>query len=447
MSKEQIKQYIYIVQASNEATRCKIGKTKDLDRRLKEYNNMTGKSKDVIYQYLFACEVKDMTQVEKDIKEQYADFREDKSTEMYIINASMFKKYVQFIKSHPLFVAEIFIKTEDKPEVKVKIVKRTTPSLKEQGLSRKDVMQRAQKAEDDEFYTRYEDVEKELSMYDKSIWKDKVVLCNCDDAVDEDERKTSKFALYFLKNFKELDLKKLICIHYGGGTDIFSQGTKGYVYIYIFTKEGFKGTKEYPKNFTGSFDDPLSLKILNEEADIVCTNPPFSKAVDYWKILIRSGKKFIIISNISNAKNQPFMSYFKENKVWAGYNGVDKFENPKRQPVDAPGHWYTNIPINNRPKYKLLKIMPLKEIPEKIPEKIVKGKTIKEKMIKEYDDKGILIVTESYIPSDYKEPFAVSVRQILNGLLEKGYKYVQDKEYVPYIKGKRKFGRILVQKI
>ena len=46
------KQYIYIVQASLEPAKCKIGKTNDLERRLKEYNNMTGKSKDNVYQYL-----------------------------------------------------------------------------------------------------------------------------------------------------------------------------------------------------------------------------------------------------------------------------------------------------------------------------------------------------------------------------------------------------------
>ncbi|MDR0569246.1 MAG: GIY-YIG nuclease family protein, partial [Spirochaetaceae bacterium] len=37
------KQYIYIVQASKETSRCKIGKTNDLERRLKEYNSITGK--------------------------------------------------------------------------------------------------------------------------------------------------------------------------------------------------------------------------------------------------------------------------------------------------------------------------------------------------------------------------------------------------------------------
>jgi hypothetical protein len=120
-------------------------------------------------------------------------------------------------------------------------------------------------------------------MYDKKIWKNKVVFCNCDDAVGKDERNTSAFALYFLRNFKELKLKKLICTHYASKVDLFNEGGNGY----IFTKDGFSevGTKEYPKGYDGSFDHPLSLKILNEEADIVCTNPPFSRGIDYWKIV------------------------------------------------------------------------------------------------------------------------------------------------------------------
>jgi hypothetical protein len=109
------------------------------------------------------------------------------------------------------------------------------------------------------------------------------VFCNCDDPVDtKDNRRTSAFSLYFLQNFKELKLKKLICTHYGESkVDLFQQGKKGRIYIYIFTKDGFEEIKETPKNYTGSFDDPLSLKILNEDADIVCTNPPFSRAKDF----------------------------------------------------------------------------------------------------------------------------------------------------------------------
>ena len=227
-------------------------------------------------------------------------------------------------------------------------------------------------------------------------------------------------------------MKKLICIHYGGGIDLFYQGTKGYIYIYIYTKNGLEGVKEYPKNYDGSFDHPYSLKILNEEADIVCTNPPFSRAIDYWEMIIKSGKKFIIISNITNVKNDVYIPYFKDNKVWAGYNEVDWFENPKRELTRAAGFWYTNIPIKDRPRYKQLKIVPLKDIPEKY---------------KKYDDTGTLLADNCYIPNNYKHPFAVSVRSILNGILEKGYKIVQEKQYRPYINGKEIFARVLVEKV
>ena len=420
------KQYIYIIQSSESTSRCKIGKTNDPERRLKEYNNMTGKSKDVIYQYLFSCEVKDMAIVENDIKSQFITLREEKSKEIYFFNTYWFNEYVRFIKSHKLFVNEIYIKTDEKKQI-VKIVKKTTPSLEDRGLTKKDVMQKAQKVNNDEFYTRYEDIEKELCRYPRSIWKNKIVFCNCDDPVDDNEKNTSAFPLYFIKNFKDLELKKLICTHYSGPVDLFNQGTKGY----IFSKDGFQELKTYPFNYSGSFDDPLSLKILKEEADIVCTNPPFSRAVEYWEVIIKSGKKFIIISNISNPITPAFIHYFKDKKVWAGYNRIDNYLNPKRELVEASGHWYTNIPIKNRPKYKHLKIVPLKDIPEKY---------------KKYDDSNMLIVDNCYIPENYKKSFAVSTRPILNGLLEKGFEIISEKQYFPYVNEKKCFGRVLVQK-
>jgi len=76
--------------------------------------------------------------------------------------------------------------------------------------------------------------------------------------------------------------------------------------------------------------------------------------------------------------------------------------------------------------------MPLKEIPKKD---------------KKYDDSKILLVDNCYIPNDYKKPFGVSARSILNGLLEKGYKIIEDKQYISYINSKKQFSRVLVQKI
>jgi hypothetical protein len=392
---------------------------------------MTGKSKDNVYQYLFTCQVSDMSVVEKDITKQFQADRETKSKEIYFYNSIKFENYVNFIKKHKFFVKEIFIKSEEKKE-EVKIVKKTTPSLEERGLSFQGVMERAKRVKYDEFYTRYEDVEKEVSMYDKEIWKDKVVFCNCDDAIDnENDKRSSAFAWYFYTNFKELGLKKLICTHYAGKVDLFNQGSKAFIAYITVTTDGETLNKEFPKNYDGSFDHPISLKILKEEADIVCTNPPFSRMQEYWKIAVESGKKFLIISNVTNVKNDAYIPYFIKNQVWAGYNEVYWFLNPKRELTRAAGFWFTNFTVRDRPKYRNLKIIPLKEIPEK--------------HIK-YDDAKTLIVDESYIPRNYKKPFAVSVNPILNGLLEKGYKIVQEKQYRPYINGKEVFARVLVQK-
>ena len=301
-------------------------------------------------------------------------------------------------------------------------------SLQERNVTRKDIMQTAQKTQNDEFYTRYEDIEKEISMYDTHIWKDKVVLCNCNDSIGpktDTERKSSAFALFFIKNFIKLQLKKLICIHYTGGLDLFGAGARAY----IFTKDGFEEKKDYPKNFTGSFDDPLSVKILREESDIVCTNPPFSKAAAFWKLMVESGKKFLIISNSANAVTPVFIPYIRKGLVWTGYNRVDWYLDPKRQPVEAPGYWYTNLRRKNR--YNKTRIVKLKDIPANC---------------KCFDDNGTLCVDRCWIPSDYKKPFAVSVYPILKGILELGYEIVLDNQYFPYKDGKRKFGRCLIQK-
>lgn len=422
------KEYIYIVQSSLEPAKCKIGRTDNLERRLKEYNSTTGQSKDNIYKYLFSCKVKDMKQVEQDIKNQFPTMREERSREIYFYNSSLFNDYVSFIRGHKLFVEEVFIKEPDKKTI-VKIVKKHTPTLAERGMTKNDVLQKAKRKNNDEFYTRYEDVQKEIEMYPLETWKNKCVFCNCDDAVGETrtEKDSSAFALYFIRNFVRLGLKKLICTHYSGPVDLFSAGTKGY----IFTKKGFKEMMKLPKGYTGDFMEKESLQILNEEADIVCTNPPFSLAIPFWNIVINSGKKFLIISNISNVVTRAYVNFFKTKKAWAGYNRVDWYLNEKKQLVDAAGHWYTNIPIEDRPKYKHLKIMPLADIPEQY---------------KEIDDNGYLVVDNCYIPSDYDKPFAVSARPVLNGILEKGYKIIYGIEYKPCINGRKKFSRVLIQK-
>ena len=431
------KRYVYIGRYKlDDPTKCKIGIAQDLQQRLSQYNSATGISKSNPFAYIFTCEVKNASQVENDIKNQFSYVKENPNSgnEIYFYNPQLFPMYVNFIKSHILFVKELsFVPQVKERPVKIKIVRKVGKSLVERGLTKESIMKKARKADNDEFYTRLEDVEKELNMYPVETWRDKVVFCNCDDAVDNDRNKTSAFALYFLQNFQRLGLKKLICTHYSGGLNLFNAEPRGY----IFEKDGFKNINDYellkrhPRGYTGSFDEPISKEILEKEADIVCTNPPFSRAIEYWDLVVNSGKKFIIISNFTNTITTAFIPYFKNRKAWAGYNRVDWFLNPKKEKVCASGHWYCNIIINDRPRYKNMKFMPLSDIPKKY---------------KSYDDNKMLLVDNNYVPNDYKGQFAVSAYPILSGVLEKGFSIVKDKQYIPYKNGKAAFARTIIKK-
>ena len=93
-----------------------------------------------------------------------------------------------------------------------------------------ELLQKAKKSKNDEFYTQLSDIERELQYY-KSHFRDKIVYCNCDDP------KTSNFFRYFISNFKTLGLKKLIAACYKEpSSDLFStkENEKGFLYISKF---------------------------------------------------------------------------------------------------------------------------------------------------------------------------------------------------------------------
>ena len=76
---------------------------------------------------------------------------------------------------------------------------------------------KAKKDKNDEFYTQLSDIENELRHY-KNHFKNKVVLCNCDDP------RVSNFFRYFAHNFEHLGLKKLITTCYKNqDMDLFTQ--------------------------------------------------------------------------------------------------------------------------------------------------------------------------------------------------------------------------------
>ena len=77
---------------------------------------------------------------------------------------------------------------------------------------------KAKKAKNDEFYTQYHDIEKEIQAYldyNPQVFKDKTVLLPCDDP------EWSNFTKYFAQNFERFGLKKLISTSYAAESSVF----------------------------------------------------------------------------------------------------------------------------------------------------------------------------------------------------------------------------------
>ncbi len=197
----------------------------------------------------------------------------------------------------------------------------------------------AMKAKKDEFYTQLSDIENELRHYTQHF-KEKTVLCNCDDPYE------SNFFKYFALNFNALGLKKLICTCYNGSPisqlelpfdnmmnengeiekvayvleltevkDLTGDGATGLEDVRLFLK------KNPPLRLSGNGDFRSAECIaLLKEADIVVTNPPFSLFREYVAQLIEYDKKFLIIGNQNAITYKELFPLIKDNKMWLGFH-------------------------------------------------------------------------------------------------------------------------------
>lgn len=143
----------------------------------------------------------------------------------------------------------------------------------------------AKKAKYDEFYTRFVDVQEELANY-KQHFKNKIILCNCDNPTQ------SAFWKYFHINFKALGLKKLISTYYDNTEIVYKTEYMG------GHDNNIKFGVKTPLKGNGDFRSLECLNIL-DEADIVVTNPPFSLAREFIDCLVKHQKKFLIVGNLT----------------------------------------------------------------------------------------------------------------------------------------------------
>lgn len=253
-------------------------------------------------------------------------------------------------------------------------------------------LQSAQKARKDEFYTGLVDVSAELKYHRKSF-KDKVVLCNCDDPFE------SNFFKYFALNFNKLGLKKLIATCYKGSPVVATQlsffdGMEASVelnkeankkaYKIVITevpdvngdgaiditdvewliKNGNNVLTELEGD--GDFRSDECVELM-KEADIVCTNPPFSLFREFVALLEELHKQYLIIGNVNAITYKEFFPLIKDGKVWMGasiHSGDREFRVPDDYPLNAAGcrvdengvkyirvkgvRWWTNMDYRKR---------------------------------------------------------------------------------------------------
>jgi hypothetical protein len=222
----------------------------------------------------------------------------------------------------------------------------------------------AKATKQDEFYTQLSDIEKELVHYQKHF-KNKTVLCNCDDP------RISNFFKYFINNFEKLGLRKVITTCYKNDQpDLWSQSKspKGIYFEYSGEQKKSRlpdATKIKPRELKGD-GDFRSEECVNllKQADIVVTNPPFSLFREYVTQLVGSGKKFLIIGNHNAITYKEIFTLLKGNKIWLGYSHPVAFMVPGHYEMrevrswkDEQGNnwrslgnacWFTNLDIAKR---------------------------------------------------------------------------------------------------
>lgn len=305
----------------------------------------------------------------------------------------------------------------------------------------------AKRAKNDEFYTQYADIEKEITAYlefNPDVFRGKTLLLPCDDP------EWSNFTKYFAQKFEALGLKKLISTSYAVESKKYKSGyqptlfetrapyydevktrTKGKIFTLTHDKTGDHKVNvddlewDY-LNGDGDFRSD-EIKALRNEADIIITNPPFSLFREFLAWIIEAEKQFLIIGNINAITYKEVFPLIKNDKMWTGIrfnkrlNGknmtflvpddynlsgteVEINSDGKKMISVAGTGWFTNLEHGRR--HQPLPLMTTAENLKYSKHKEIKGK----KSYDRYDNYDAIEVpfTDS-IPSDYDGVMGVPI--------------------------------------
>lgn len=275
----------------------------------------------------------------------------------------------------------------------------------------------AKHSKQDEFYTKWVDIEKEINAYvdyNTDVFRGKTILLPCDDP------EWSNFTKFFTLHFQDYGIKKLISTSYAPESngkifilDNTCENNNSHIDIENITWEYLQGDGNFRSD---------EIKALRDEADIVITNPPFSLFREFMAWLLEGKVKFLVMGNMNAIVYKEIFPQFKANKLWYGatiHSGGTEFRvpdscalNATESRVDTDGNkyvtlgiirWFTNIQHGKTPKPLQLMTMG---------ENLQSNKRIinNPNSYKTYDNyDAIEVPVVSGIPSDYKGIMGVPI--------------------------------------
>lgn len=363
----------------------------------------------------------------------------------------------------------------------------------------------AKNAKNDEFYTQYQDIEKEVNAYleyNPEVFKGKTVLLPCDDP------EWSNFTRYFAQNFERLELKKLISTSYAIESKKFKSDWEPTLFETENPKYNADKSRvcgkifilDHDTNANGRIDiDDLQWQYLDgdgdfrstevtalrNEADVIVTNPPFSLFREFLAWIVEAEKLFLVIGNMNAITYKETFPLIKDNRIWLGesiHSGDREFGVPDEYPLEAAGwridenvfdgkgrrkiyikyirvkgvRWFTNIEHGRR--HQPLPLMTMADNLKFSKHKEIRGKEAYDKydnydaievpytdaIPNDYD--GVMGVPISFLDKYCPEQFDIIGITENNVNLETYWIAGQEKYDRPYINGVRKYPRLLIRK-
>ena len=278
----------------------------------------------------------------------------------------------------------------------------------------------AKRIKNDEFYTRYEDIEAEVMEY-KEQFQDKIVYLPCDSL-------KSEFWSFFINNFQSFGLKKLIATHYEKDGQSYK----------VLTNDGNNIIQEDLLD-DGDFRSPECIEIL-KECDIVCTNPPFSLFREFVDTIMTYDKQCLIIGNKNAFAYKGILPLIKDNKLRIGYTQPKDFrleDGSTTKKVNGLARWFTNLTVN------------------KSNEELVLTKAYNAIDYPKYDNYDAIEVGRlANIPKDYDGVMGVPIT-FIDKYNPNNFEILGDSRYhdgndmaddINFVNGKQKYRRILIRR-